>query len=157
MRAAGAEAAAVTSMGGHFCVKELMAISPLPILNAIPEVDAALARKKLKKIGIIGTRTVMESKLYGGIPSVEVVPTEGEDLDRVHANYVEMATSGHVRRRPPQGVLRGRTAADRRAAPRPSCWAAPIFFSPSLDRSRALPSSIVPTSMSTRSIRSSAS
>jgi aspartate racemase len=96
MRAAGAEAAAVTSMGGHFCVRELMAISPLPILNAIPEVDAALARKKLRKIGIIGTRTVMESKLYGGIPSVEVVPTEGEDLDRVHANYVEMATSGHV-------------------------------------------------------------
>ncbi|MDP1753335.1 MAG: aspartate/glutamate racemase family protein [Reyranella sp.] len=96
MKAAGAKAAAITSMGGHFCVKELMAISPLPILNAIPEVDAALARRKLKKVGIIGTRTVMETKLYGGIPSVEVVPTEGEDLDRVHANYVEMATVGHV-------------------------------------------------------------
>ncbi|TAJ39298.1 MAG: aspartate/glutamate racemase family protein [Reyranella sp.] len=96
MKAAGAKAAAITSMGGHFCVKELMAISPLPILNAIPEVDAALARRKLKKVGIIGTRTVMESRLYGGIPSVEVVPTEGEDLDRVHSNYVEMATVGHV-------------------------------------------------------------
>ena len=89
-------AAAITSMGGHFCVEQLTAISPLPILNAIPEVDAALARRKFKKVGIIGTRTVMETKLYGGIPSVEVVPTEGEDLDRVHNNYVEMATVGHV-------------------------------------------------------------
>ena len=96
MKAAGAAAAAITSMGGHFCVEQLTAISPLPILNAIPEVDAALARRKLKKVGIIGTRTVMETKLYGGIPSVEVVPTEGEDLDRVHNNYVEMATVGHV-------------------------------------------------------------
>ena len=96
MKAAGAKAAAITSMGGHFCVNELVAISPLPILNAIPAVDAALARRKLKKVGIIGTRTVMETKLYGGIPSVEVVPTEGGDLDRVHANYVEMATVGHV-------------------------------------------------------------
>ncbi|MDP2377972.1 aspartate/glutamate racemase family protein [Reyranella sp.] len=96
MKAAGAKAAAITSMGGHFCVKELTAISPLPILNAIPEVDAALARRKLKRIGIIGTRTVMETKLYGGISSVEVVPTEGEDLDRVHGNYVDMATIGHV-------------------------------------------------------------
>ena len=96
LKAAGAEAAAITSMGGHFCVKELMASSPLPILNAIPEVDAALARLKVRRIGIIGTRTVMETKLYGGIPSVEVVPTEGEDLDRVHGNYVEMATIGHV-------------------------------------------------------------
>lgn len=96
IKAAGAGAAAITSMGGHFCVRELMAISSLPILNAIPAVDAALARRKQKKVGIIGTRTVMETKLYGGIPSVEVVPTEGEDLDRVHANYVEMATVGHV-------------------------------------------------------------
>jgi len=96
MKAAGAKAAAITSMGGHFCVRELVAISPLPILNAIPAVDAALARRKLKRVGIIGTRTVMETRLYGGIPSVEVVPTLGEDLDRVHANYVEMATIGHV-------------------------------------------------------------
>ncbi|OFW97001.1 MAG: aspartate racemase [Alphaproteobacteria bacterium RIFCSPHIGHO2_12_FULL_66_14] len=96
MKAAGAKAAAITSMGGHFCVRELVAISPLPILNAIPEIDAALARSKLKKIGIIGTRTVMETRLYGGIYSVEVVPTEGGDLDRVHNNYVEMATVGRV-------------------------------------------------------------
>ncbi|MDP2332025.1 MAG: aspartate/glutamate racemase family protein [Reyranella sp.] len=96
MKAAGAKAAAITSMGGHFCVKELVAISPLPILNAIPEVDAALALRNLKKIGIIGTRTVMETKLYGGISSVEVVLTEGADLDQVHGNYVEMATVGRV-------------------------------------------------------------
>lgn len=96
MKGAGAEAAVITSMGGHFCVKELMAISPLPVLNAIPAVDAALATRGLKKIGILGTRTVMESHLYGGIPSVEVVPTEGTALDRVHDNYVAMATIGHV-------------------------------------------------------------
>lgn len=96
MKGAGAEAAVITSMGGHFCVKELMAISPLPVLNAIPAVDAALARRGLKKIGILGTRAVMESHLYGGIPSVEVVPTEGAALDRVHDNYVAMATIGHV-------------------------------------------------------------
>ncbi len=96
MKAAGAQAAAVTSMGGHFCVNELMAISPLPILNAIPAVDAALAKGKFRKIGILGTRTVMETKLYGGIPSVEVVPTQGATLDLVHDNYVAMATIGRV-------------------------------------------------------------
>ncbi|MCC8432926.1 aspartate/glutamate racemase family protein [Reyranella aquatilis] len=94
MKGAGAEAAVITSMGGHFCVKELTAISPLPVLNAIPAVDAALAKRGLRKIGILGTRAVMESHLYGGIPSVEVVPTEA--LDRVHDTYVAMATIGHV-------------------------------------------------------------
>ena len=96
MKAAGAAAAAVTSMGGHFCVKELAAISPLPILNAIPEVAAAVTRSKLKKVGIIGTRTVMESGLYGGISSAEVVAPEGAERDEVHAAYVGMAEVGRV-------------------------------------------------------------
>jgi aspartate racemase len=96
MAAAGAQAAAVTSMGGHFCVHDLEAISPLPILNAIPEVDAALGRRDLKRVGIIGTRNVMESGLYGGITSVEVVRPEGEDFTRVHEAYVAMAIPGRV-------------------------------------------------------------
>jgi aspartate racemase len=96
LKAAGAQAVAITSMGGHFCVNELTAVSPLPVLNAIPAIDAALARGKFRKIGILGTRTVMESHLYGGIPSVEIVPTEGAALDRVHDNYVAMATIGTV-------------------------------------------------------------
>ncbi len=83
-------------MGGHFCVNELMAISPLPILNGPPAVDAAVASRKLKKVGIIGTRNVMESGLYGYITSAEVVAPEGEERDRVAQCYGEMATIGRV-------------------------------------------------------------
>ena len=96
MKGAGAVAAAITSMGGHFCVKQLEAISPLPILNAIPEIGAAVAHRKLKKIGVIGTRTVMESRLYGGMPSVEIVAPEGAAMDQVHNAYIEMAGIGRV-------------------------------------------------------------
>jgi len=97
LKAAGAAAAAVTSMGGHFCIKELEAISPLSMINAIPEVDAAIARSKHRKVGILGTRTVMESRLYGGVSSAEVVaPEEEEVLEQVHSAYVEMAIAGRV-------------------------------------------------------------
>jgi aspartate racemase len=96
LEAAGAGAVAVTSMGGHFCIAELEAVSPLPILNAIPEVDAAIARRNLKTIGILGTRLVMESGLYGGITSAKIVLPPGDALDEVHDNYVEMAIAGRV-------------------------------------------------------------
>jgi aspartate racemase len=96
LKGAGAVAAAITSMGGHFCVKQLEAISPLPILNAIPEIGAAVARRKLRKIGVIGTRTVMESRLYGGMPGVEIVAPEGAAMDQVHNAYIEMAGIGRV-------------------------------------------------------------
>jgi aspartate racemase len=96
LKAAGAAAAAITSMGGHFCIKELEAISPLPIINGLDPVDAAIRNKKFARVGIIGTRTVMESKLYGKISTAEVVAPQGDELDRVHQCYVDMAGSGHV-------------------------------------------------------------
>jgi aspartate racemase len=96
LAAAGADAAAVTSMGGHFCIRELEAMSPLPLLNALPEVDAAIGARKLKTVGILGTRMVMETRMYGAIASAAVVVPEGKALDEVHKNYSEMAIAGRV-------------------------------------------------------------
>src|SRR5215813_7587230 len=96
LAAAGAQVAAVTSMGGHFCIGELLPISPLPILNGIPEVDAAASRRTFNTIGIIGTRMVMETRLYGAFSSAAIVVPLGAELDEVHDNYVAMATAGRV-------------------------------------------------------------
>jgi aspartate racemase len=96
LKAAGAVMAAVTSMGGHFCIGELEAISPLPLINGLDPVDARLRARKLTTVGIIGTSTVMESRLYGRLPSAEVLAPEGDELGQVHQAYVTMAQSGHV-------------------------------------------------------------
>jgi aspartate racemase len=93
LKAAGAKAAAVTSMGGHFCIKELTAISPLPLINAIPELDAHFQTMGVKRIGILGSRAVMESNFYGGVTSIEIVAPQGAELDEVHRRYVAMATA----------------------------------------------------------------
>jgi aspartate racemase len=96
LAAAGAEAAAITSMGGHFCVRELTALSPLPILNAIPKIDAAIKARNLKTIGILGTSLVMRTGLYGGITGARIVVPEGDALEEVHQNYIAMAGVGRV-------------------------------------------------------------
>jgi aspartate racemase len=96
LKTAGAAAAAITSMGGHFCVTELEALSALPIVNAIPAVDLAIRQRKLRTVGILGTRVVMDTGLYGGIVSAAVVRPAGAALDEIHSNYIEMATTGRV-------------------------------------------------------------
>jgi aspartate racemase len=96
LQAAGAQIAAVTSMGGHFCIRELDAISPLPLLNALPVVDAAIKRREDKRVGIIGTRMVMETRLYGAITSATVIAPEGDEFEEVQANYGAMAIAGRV-------------------------------------------------------------
>jgi aspartate racemase len=96
MKAAGAEAAAVTSMGGHFCVNELLSISPLPLVHGIHAVDAAIKKSGLKKIGVLGTRIVMESGLYGGVSTAELIAPEGEMFGAVADAYSAMAGIGRV-------------------------------------------------------------
>ncbi len=96
LAAAGAGCVVVTSIGGHFCIKEFEAVSPLPVINMLTEVERAVTAKGLKRIGIMGTRTVMETKFYGGFSQTEVVPPQGDQLDQVHDAYVTMATAGFV-------------------------------------------------------------
>jgi aspartate racemase len=93
---AGAQVAAVTSVGGHFCIDELEAVSPLPLLNLIPEVDAAIRQRRLRTVGILGTRLVMETGLYGGISSARILTPNGDALEEVHQSYIAMATAGRI-------------------------------------------------------------
>jgi aspartate racemase len=62
----------------------------------IAEVSRAVETRGLKRIGIIGTRTVMETRFYGRIASAEIVPPSEPDLDDVHQAYISMAASGFV-------------------------------------------------------------
>jgi aspartate racemase len=96
LASAGAQAAAITSIGGHFCVGELVALSPIPILSAVPEIAEWIRRKELKAVGLLGTATVMRTRLYGGISSASVVVPQGDALDKVHQIYIAMALSGKV-------------------------------------------------------------
>jgi aspartate racemase len=94
--AAGAECVVVTSIAGHFCIDAFKAVSPLPVVDMISEVNRAVEQRGIKRIGILGTRTVMETRFYGGVAGAEIIPPSGQDLDDVHQAYVAMAASGVV-------------------------------------------------------------
>jgi aspartate racemase len=96
LAAAGAECVAITSIAGHFCIDAFKASSALPVVDMISEVNRALEQRAFERIGILGTRTVMETHLYGGVSRVQVVPPSGQDLEDVHQAYVAMAASGIV-------------------------------------------------------------
>jgi aspartate racemase len=93
---AGAECVVVTSIGGHFCIEAFKPVSPLPVVDMIVEVRRAMEKRGLKRVGILGTRTVMESRFYGALPSVEIIVPEGQELSDVHEAYIAMAAAGVV-------------------------------------------------------------
>jgi aspartate racemase len=83
-------------MGGHFCIRELAAISPLPLVNALPAIGTDIRRRGLRTVGIIGTRMVMDTRLYGSLEPLTVLVPQGEEFDEVQAAYGAMATIGRV-------------------------------------------------------------
>jgi aspartate racemase len=92
--AAGAECVVVTSIAGHFCIDAFKAVSPLHVVDMICEVGRAIEKRGLKRIGILGTRTAMETRFFGGVTSAQIVPPSANDLDDVHDAYVTMAAAG---------------------------------------------------------------
>lgn len=96
LRSAGAQEMAVTSIAGHFCIDAFKAVSPLPVIDLLETVEQWIARSGMRKVGILGTRTVMESRFYGSVRSADVIPPEGSDLAAVDEAYVAMAVSGSI-------------------------------------------------------------
>jgi len=96
LKAAGAKTMAVTSIAGHFCIGPFKAVAPLPVLDLLEVVARDVAAQGLGRVGLIGTRVVMQSGFYGALGKVEVVAPPGPMLDAVHDSYVAMAASWRV-------------------------------------------------------------
>lgn len=93
IKAAGCEAVALTSLGAHFCMGALEPMSSLPLMSALPALEAHFSAMNVKKVGVLGTRAVMESRLYG-LAGVDVVTVPHDELGTAHAHYVAMAIAG---------------------------------------------------------------
>lgn len=96
LASAGAEFVVVTSIAGHFCIDAFKESSPLKVIDMLIEVDEVVNYRNLQRVGILGTRTVMETGFYSGLSSAEVIPPEAKTLNEVHNAYVSMAATGQV-------------------------------------------------------------
>lgn len=92
LKAAGADCAAITSLGGHFCFAETEAISSLPLVSAVAPLDAYFAEQGLARVGLLGTRVVMRTGLYGQLERTGAIAPD--DIDAVGQTYTDMAVAG---------------------------------------------------------------
>jgi aspartate racemase len=88
----GIDRIAVTSIAGHFCIDAFKAVSPVPVIDLLEAVRCEVRRRRFQRVGLLGTRVVMETGLYGVLGGVEVVAPAA--LLPVHEAYVAMASAG---------------------------------------------------------------
>lgn len=93
LKGAGCDCAAITSLGGHFCFAEIQALSPLPLVSAVTPLDRAFAAEGIKRVGLLGVRGVMRSRLYGQLVQTEAVALDDE-IEVLGQAYQDMAVAG---------------------------------------------------------------
>ena len=96
LQAAGADCVAITSIAGHFCHREFEAVSPLPVLSIIPAVHEALAARRATRVGLIGTKVAMATRVYGALDGLDVRVPSGPDFEATEREYLGMGTTAAV-------------------------------------------------------------
>jgi len=93
---AGADFAAIPAVAPHICAPQLRNLSPIPLVDIITEFGAELERQGLRRIGMLGSRWVMESRFYDRLRGVELVPLQTDEIAVVHEIYMSFVTNARA-------------------------------------------------------------
>lgn len=93
LKAAGADCVGITSLGGHFCFDETARISSLPLVSAVAPLDDFFANQGISRVGLLGTRVVMRTRLYGQLRRTTAVARDDE-IEQIGQTYQDVAVTG---------------------------------------------------------------
>ena len=94
LKAAGAELIVIPAVTPHYCVRELLDLSPLRLLNIFDPLLKELSVRSVRRIAVFGTRFVVDSALFGMAAGVEVVQPRPDEVESIHRTYVELVQKG---------------------------------------------------------------
>ena len=94
LKSAGAEIAAIPAITPHFCLQELVALSPLPLVNIFEPLTQELAKRSIRRVALFGTKYVIDSALFGFVDGVEIVQPKPDEVDHIHEIYLELLQIG---------------------------------------------------------------
>eukprot|EP01052_Picozoa_sp_SAG31_P052202 SAG31_NODE_12776_length_918_cov_0.694750_1_plen_276_part_00 len=94
LKAAGATVAVIPAVTPHFCIAELTAISPLPIVDMLEAIKDEVESQGLTKVAVFGTAAVQQSACYGRLDgTAEVVLPPPDAVNQIDDIYMQIATA----------------------------------------------------------------
>ena len=92
----GAEVAAISAVTPHICIRHLLPISPLPLVNIADEIAAAIRTSGYRRVALFGTRYTVESRVFGLLEECGaeiVLPSPGQ-IAEIHTAYMHTVEGG---------------------------------------------------------------
>ena len=97
---AGATHGLLSSNTPHIAFEEIAAASPIPLISIVETACRAAVERRLKKVGLFGTRFTMQGGFYQKVfarEGIEVVIPEPGDQKFIHDTYLNELVNGIVR------------------------------------------------------------
>jgi aspartate racemase len=93
LKAGGAELAATVAITPHICAPQLARLSPLPFIDIVTEVSAAVRAKGLKRVALFSTRVTVETAMFGRLGDIDVVMPQPDEVETIHSTYVDIVAA----------------------------------------------------------------
>lgn len=87
--AGGAEMAAIVAVTPHICTAQLLPLLAIPLIDMVSEVAQAIRARGLKRVALFGTRSTVESRMFGRL-GVDVVMPRPDEIDFIHNAYLDV-------------------------------------------------------------------
>jgi len=87
--AGGAEMAAIVAVTPHICAAQLTPLLRIPLIDMVATVADAIRDRGLKRVALFGTRSTVESRMFGRL-GVDVVMPKADEIDFIHNSYLDV-------------------------------------------------------------------
>src|SRR6266436_746841 len=94
---AGANFGLISANTPHIVFDEVASKSPIPLISIVEATCAAAKARKLKRLGLFGTRFTMQGTFYPKVFSregIELVAPEAKDQEYIHDKYLNELVPG---------------------------------------------------------------
>ncbi len=94
---AGADFGLISANTPHIVFDEVASKSPIPLISIVEATCAAAKARRLKKLGLFGTRFTMQGTFYPKVFSregIELVAPDSTDQDYIHDKYLNELVPG---------------------------------------------------------------
>jgi aspartate racemase len=89
LAAGGAEMAAIVAVTPHICSAQLTPLLKIPVIDMVSTVANAIHARGLKRVALFGTRSTVQSKMFGRL-GVDVVMPQPDEIETINDAYLDV-------------------------------------------------------------------
>src|SRR5437763_4162682 len=87
--AGGAEMAAIVAVTPHICTAQLLPLLRIPLVDMVAVVADEIRARGLKRIALLGTRSTVQSRMFGRL-GVDVVMPTPDEIEFINTAYLDV-------------------------------------------------------------------